>query len=668
MRAFILIVAALPVFAQTPAPAPPAQTPAPAPAPTAQAAAAPAAAESPVPQTGNWLTGSIDLGYRWNTGPGGSLETYRSVVDLGSGPKLIGADFTITDPHRRWFDSIHVQAYDWSDPYSTLRVDVAKQGLYTFTASYRSLAYFNNLPSFADPLLNQGIMIDQQSFDSRRHIGSFELHILPRKWISPYVAFDHDGNDTQGATTFETSGNEYAVPYGSTDITNLFRGGANITLRKLHLTLEEGGTTYRSNQNTYASGTNPGDTTTPLLGQTLDLTGLVQTWGVGGSSTYTRAVVTASPFSWMDVYGHFGYVDPRNSVNYTQYDTGNLALLSQVLFYSGEEFLEAAAARMPHISGDAGWEIRPLKRLRIQQSWLTDRLHDAGSTNGTDNLLGAAGNVSLSAAGNSFLASNYNQVETDLGYDPVSTVTLRAGYRYMWGDANDLALPASGLLTVVNSTLRRNVVLGSAGWRIANKLRANADFEWGISGSEYFRTSLYDYRKARMMGQYDISPALHLTADYTVLSNRNPLAGSPYKYLSHQESLAVQWTPKGKKVDFDAAWEHCGYHTEITYLDPTYLDSGLSNYREYCHDVMATVNAVLPALFDHAKISAGGSALLTSGSRPTTYYQPLIKVNAPITKNIGWFAIWQYYGFGESYYSYENFQTNLITTGLRFSR
>ncbi len=678
MRTLLIFVAACPLLAQTPAqsPAPdPVATAAPAAqaAPPSQSASAPATQtaagpDSPVPHSENLITGWIDLGYRFSTGPAGSLETYRSVVDYGAGPKLIGTDFSIIDPHHRFFDSIHVQAYDWSDPYSTLRIDAAKQGLYTFTASYRSLAYFNNLPSFADPLLNRGIMIDQQSFDSRRHLGSFELHLLPNKRISPYVAFDHDGNTTQGVTTFAANANQYPVPYASTDLTNLYRGGVNIVLPKLHITLEEGGTTYRSNQNTYASGTNFGDTSTPFLGQTLDLTGLVQAWGVRGSSEYTRVVVTANPFSWMDVYGHFGYVDPHNTVNYTQYDTGSLALQSQAMFYSGEQFLETAAARMPHTSGDAGWEIRPFRRVRIQQYWLTDRLHDAGSTNGVDSFLGLGPAFPISSDAASFLSSNFNQVETDVAADPLSNVNVRIGYRYMWGDSNDLVLPQSGLLTIQNSKLRRNVVLGSAGWRITNKLRANGDFELGYSGSEYFRTSLYNYRKARMMGRYDVSAGLHINADYTILSNSNPLAGSPYKYLSHQESLGVQWTPAGKKYSFDAAWEHCGFHTEITYLDPTYLDPALSNYREYCHDVMATINAVLPGFLGGGTVSAGGSAMLTSGSRPTTYYQPLIKVNTPITKNIAWFAIWQYYGFRESYYLFENFQNNLITTGLRFSR
>jgi hypothetical protein len=660
----LMMLAALPVIAAVlKAQAPAAQKP-PAQSPAAQTATA----ESPVPPAENWLTGWIDLGYRWNTGPGGSLETYRSVVNLGSGLKLIGLDFTIADPRKRLFDNIHVQAYDWTDPYSTLRVDATKQGLYRFTAQYRSLAYFNNLPSFADPLLNRGILLDEQSFDSRRHLASFELHLLPERRISPYLAFDHDGNNSHGATTFETGGNEYPVPYATSDVTNLYRGGVNVQLPRVHLTLEEGGTTYKSNQNTYAIGTNPGNSTTPVLGQTLDLTGLVEAWGVRGSSTYTRAVLTADPFSWLNIYGHFGYVDPHNNVNYSQYDTGNLLLLSQVLFYSGEQFLETAAARMPHTSGDAGWEIRPLKRMRIDQHWLTDRLHTAGSTSGTDNLLSAGGAVPISAAAASFLSTNYNQTETGVSFDATSTVALRAAYRYEWGDANDLVLPLSGLLTIQNSKLRRNVVLGSAAWRLGNRFRANGDFEWGSSGSEYFRTSLYNYRKARLMGRYELLPTVRLSADYTILSNNNPLAGSPYKYLSHQETIAVQWTPTGKKFDFDAAWEHCGYQTRIDYLDPTYLLSAVSVYREYCHDVTASINTTLPAFLKHAKVSAGGSALLTSGSRPTTFYQPTIKASAPITSHIGWFALWQYYGFGETYYIYENFRTSLVTTGLRFSR
>src|SRR5262245_64049543 len=102
---------------------PPPATPKPEATPDQKAAEA--ATESPVPATEKWLTGSIDVGYRWRTGPGGNENVYRSVVDLGEGPKLLDADFSIFDPKHRWFDRIDTRATNWGDdPYTTLNVAV----------------------------------------------------------------------------------------------------------------------------------------------------------------------------------------------------------------------------------------------------------------------------------------------------------------------------------------------------------------------------------------------------------------------------------------------------------------------------------------------------------------------------------------------------------------
>src|SRR5580658_5491328 len=173
MKALLVMLMVWPILAQPPAtPAPstppaPATTPAPAqvttPAPTTNPAPV-----SPVPSTEPVLTGWIDLGYRWSTGVGGSLDTYRSIINLGSGPKFLGADFTLTDPSHKWFDMIQVRADSWGDePSSSLHVEAKKSGVYDFNADYRDFAYFNFLPSYADPLLGTGVVLDEQSFDTR---------------------------------------------------------------------------------------------------------------------------------------------------------------------------------------------------------------------------------------------------------------------------------------------------------------------------------------------------------------------------------------------------------------------------------------------------------------------------------------------------------------------
>src|SRR5579863_1673003 len=101
MKRLLLLLASSALLAQTP----------PAPVP-----AAPAVEASPVPAEQPVLSGYIDLGYRFETGVYGNSATYRSVVDLGSGPKLLGTDFTILNtflaPGMRFFDRIDVRASD----------------------------------------------------------------------------------------------------------------------------------------------------------------------------------------------------------------------------------------------------------------------------------------------------------------------------------------------------------------------------------------------------------------------------------------------------------------------------------------------------------------------------------------------------------------------------
>jgi hypothetical protein len=457
------------------------------------------------------------------------------------------------------------------------------------------------------------------------------------------------------------------VPDQIDDSTNLYRGGVQIKGRRFHITLEEGGTTFKSDQNTYTSTSlapNPGNDMSPVFGDTLGLSSLLQAYGIRGTSTFSKAIVTASPFSWLDFYGHFLYSEPKDNVNYLQYNTGNFVLESQVLLYTSEQYLATAAAALPHTSANIGWEIRPLRRIRILQSWSTDRLHNSGSAAEKDTLLSIGSSNLIADALGSALATNYSQADTTIMAEVSRTVNVRGGYRYVWGNANDAVLPFEGLITIGQEFMHRQVGMGAVTWRPSPKLSFTGEFEIGSSGGAYFRTSLYDYRKARAMGRYQLLSTLHLSGDYNILSNSNPTLQESYKFLVHQESAALTWNPKGKKFDFEGSYEHCGYHSQIGYLIPQLLSSAESIYNENCH----TISALFNLTYKKARLTAGGSAVLTSGSQPTTYYQPVAKLSVPLTKSLGAFAEWRYYGFGEAFYMYESFRANTFTTGLRFSR
>lgn len=663
-----------------PAPAVGSAVAAPAVAATASAgdAAAPSAsastnAASPVPQPPweSWFTGTMDIGYRWVGTPAGSFETYRTVVNLGQGPKLLAFDLTIAEPSRRWFDTIHVRGSGiGGDPFPTFHFDAKKAEVYRLNIDYRGIALFDNLPAYADPLLANGITLDEQSFDSHRRITSLNLEIRPGAAFTPYVAAERDSSSGTGVTVFQTGGNEYPIGDTNDDATNLLRAGFRAAFGHFDATFEQGYTNFRSDQNDSTNTTGTGDNSTAVFGQTLDLNTLLQSYGIRGNSHYTKAILTANLFPWFDVYAQAMYTAPSTNVNYQLYDTGNMVVLSDLLFYNSEQYLVSSTTRFPHTTANVGWEIRPMHRVRILQSWLTDRMTNTGSATQNDTLSSSGATVSQTLmALDSTLAYNSSQAETNVMVDAGRGFTIRAGYRYMWGTANDAVIPASGLITLERDGLRRNVGMGTLSWRPTQKIFLSGEAEVGQSGGTYFRTSLYDYRRIRGMGRFSFWKYWTVSGDYRIMSNTNPLAGSSYKFLTHQESLTLIYTPRNKAVSIDATYEHCGYHSNVMYLIPQTLTPGDSVFNEDCHRISGMLNANVSGFHKRAiTLEAGGSAVLTSGSNPTTYYQPTAKIVAPISKGVAFLGEWQYYGFGEVFYQYQSFRAHLVTVGLRFSR
>jgi hypothetical protein len=214
----------------------------------------------------DWLTGSVDFGYRW-VGDAGNFQSYRSVVNLGQGPKLTGLEFTILDPKKRLFDRLDARAYGWGgDPYSMAHVDARKQGIYDFSFDYRNIAYFNACPRTPTPWR-------PRVSTSRRSIPTgatpVSLDLRPGKRIIPYLAFDRNSGYGHGIDTWvQDSNDEFAVPTLLRDSTNNYRAGVRIECLCFHVTLEVGGTTFKDDDQASYSGTNYGDNQAPLFGQT----------------------------------------------------------------------------------------------------------------------------------------------------------------------------------------------------------------------------------------------------------------------------------------------------------------------------------------------------------------------------------------------------------------
>ena len=655
----LVLAACLPAQEKPAQPAAPAQTPAPA-ASEKKEEAAPA----PAPPAESNFTGDIEFGDRIIPNIGGSFNTYRSVVDLGEGPKLFGADATIINPNHRFFDRLefHLTSIG-DDPYQTAKVELWKRNVYRLTVDWRDTAYFNYLPSFANPLRANGSLLDENSFDTRIHNTDARLDLFPGSRFVPYIAFGHNSQDGRGITSFVVTQNNYPVATLYSDLTNNYRAGVDYNGTRFHANLEEGGTTFKDDQG--ASNTIPttGDLLTTFLGQRLSLTGLNELYRVRGDSVYTRASFGANPVSWATVSGQFVYAQPRVDVNYTQNSTGNFYYSPLVAFYTSGQDVLTGSASMPHPSGNLNLELRPFKRIRIEEFWMTDRQHNAASDLLAQTLLFATGLLTPATLADSRLEESYNQQEVDVFFDATSKLTLRAGDRYIWGDAR-LTAPAIVGTPYESGHLSQNVGLFGISYRVAQKARVNADYEVSNSQDNYFLTSLRNYTRFHLRGSHDVTPSLRFGIDYSLLTNSNPNPGINYTFSSEATSLSVNWLPRGGKW-FNALLDYTrsSVQSDIIYIVPQTRTPDTSLYHENAHTGTALVTVKW--------VSFGGSLFVSSGSRPTQYYQPLARLSVPLRKHLYWNTQWSYYGFAEdglNFYALEGFRSNQIMTSLRLTR
>jgi hypothetical protein len=643
-------------------------------APAVSQAAAPApsnpAPSNPAPSGEDWFTGSLDLGYRWLIGSIGNYPEYRSVVNLGQGLIVNGLDFSIIDPKKRLFDRLDASAYGWGgDPYETARLNARKQGVYDFLFDYRDIALFDAVPSYANPVAPGGF--NEQSFDTRRRTMTFGLDLRPGTRIVPYLVFDRNSGYGHGVDEWvQASYDEFAVPTLLRDSTENYRGGLRFEFNHFHVTLEQGGTTYKDDDLSNFSGNNLGDdaASASVFGQPLALTSLQQAYGVRGHSLYTKALVTAHPFSWIDIYGQFLYSDSKTTtVNFNETAAGNFLALSELLFYTSQQTIGTGAANQPHTTGTVGFEVRPLKRLRIIQNWMTDRYHDAayGMLTVGPTIAMGGGTSSL----NPLQIVNYNQEQVDVLYDISSKLTVRGGYRYVWGDATTDATPfLNPPGTLEQGQLKRNVGLAGINFRASEKLSFNLDYEGGDSDDIYFRDGLNNYHKGRARAKYRVSSSLLLQVNASLLKNTNPAPTIQYNEIGHDTSLAAYWTPKNsKRFSLTGQYDRGTMHSTIDYLTLPFYTPAVSDYRDNGHSVTGLMDVNIPGPVA-AKLSMGGSMFLSNGSNTTRYYQPLARLAFPIGKHVAWNTEWKYYGYQENFYLFESFKTHTFMTGLKFTR
>lgn len=616
--------------------------------------------------SGEYWNGFADVRNRFVQDVGGDLQVYRSIVNLGEGPRLYEGELRYERPGGRWADEFTLTGDALGgDPSNCVFLGMSLDEAYDLRLHYRNFAYFNNLPSFANPLLEEGLLLSQRALDLTRRQVDLDLNLLPGHTFEPFFGFYRADGFGRGVTTYVTDGNEFPVSTELDDALTTVRGGLRVHLGRYDVTVEHGRTDFSDDQDVFFRDPDPntGNRRGQLLGRDLLLDELLQRYRADGRGQFSRAVLQGRPWERLSFTGQFLFSQPKLDVSHDLAASGSFLTFGSLSPFGSLVEQSLADANRPHRSASWNTEFRPHPRLRVVQSWFTDR-YDVSSGSTLTQVLNAADPTAFAAVNT--LAFQYSRHQVDAIFDVSRHASVRAGHRYDWGSAQ--TPPASlqlGADARNQGRIRRHVALaGGAARFLEGRLRVTADYEGSPGDETFFRTGLMRYHKGTLRIRQRLSQTLSLQGSYVALSNRNPAEDINLDFQSRQTSVAVAWTPRSGPVSVIADYTHSTIRSDIDIVQLPFFGTETATYRDRGRFAGTYVEAALPR---SGRLRLGGALAINNGSRSTNFYQPQVELRAPIAERIDFMADWRYYAFGETFLRSSGFRTHTFSAGLRLS-
>lgn len=391
-------------------------------------AASAADADDPWTIGGYGLGASVTAGYRV-VDVDGSTAKYREDYDLHSGPRLFNLDLSgvASDPSRAPLDRFHlVVETPGNEPVSSYRLTASDRQWWDVAARLTRSKYFYAVPElFEEPVSGDVRTDDLHDFDLTRLNGAVDVTLRPPGMPKVFLGYRlHQQQGDTSSTVFVPGGDTFLVRAPLDARTNVGLVGTELRLLGATVLIEE---QYRRLGRT--------------VGQHGPIPGLARGLDPDDASTLTRddAVLrdqVNEPITIVRVTRPVGErVELAGSYLYSHADldgewTLGRTATTDVAGLSGDERQtgRAEATLDTHVA-DLGATVRVTDELRARVSYRFDEQSQS-----------ATFDADTAGVGPTVTATAYhvrlNRVTGDLAWEPRRNLTLRAGLRYAWRDAN----------------------------------------------------------------------------------------------------------------------------------------------------------------------------------------------------------------------------------------
>jgi len=288
----------------------------------------------------------VELGFRF-LDLSGNRDMYRSQIDERQGFLLRSLTFATNeaDGHGLLFDRLRFDATDIGvGPAGGFRLELGRANLYRLRTSYQKLEMFSALPSFANPLLDSGIVPGQHTYDRERHRFDADFELFPGAAITPLIGYSRNSYSGPGSTTYTVGQDEFRLTQDLRDLDQEIRGGASFQAWPISGQIVQGWRKFHSEEKlTLAPGEGNGNNSGPILGVPVLLTGFSRQTTTDVNTPATSAFVTGRFGPRVRVVGSYSRAKGSSDTDEREDLAGNLVSFEISRFFHG--FSEPVSSR-----------------------------------------------------------------------------------------------------------------------------------------------------------------------------------------------------------------------------------------------------------------------------------------------------------------------------------
>ncbi|HEU4523131.1 MAG TPA: hypothetical protein VFT12_14075 [Thermoanaerobaculia bacterium] len=280
-------------------------------------------------------TTEIEIGYRW-LDLDGSEAMYRTQVNERSG-FLLRAFTMVSASESAIADRFRIDAVDLgSSPSGALRLEAVREDSYRLRIGYRTADAYSALPGFANPLLSQGIVPGQHTFDRNRTTFDADLEFIPGRRFSPFLGYTYHRSDGPARTTYFVGQDEFRLTSDLDDTEQEIRAGAAFQFGRVHGQLTQGWRDFNGRENfALDAGEASGNNTVPILGRNVTISSFSRDSRTDVSAPFTNAYLIGQINSRLRLVGSFVHLSAETDGLEDESLTGSLASFALGRFFGG---------------------------------------------------------------------------------------------------------------------------------------------------------------------------------------------------------------------------------------------------------------------------------------------------------------------------------------------